>query len=579
MYITIKNIESFPHKIEISGSTYFIVKDKSDYYLVSNICPHQGGEIVYNKKFECKVHGWKFDLDGKCLNVPSKKLYRKKLNVKNGIAYLKEIDNEFKSKKTSNIDLDVKVHAHSCVEFIYNGYSILTDPWLEGLAFMGSWKHNPRPIIKTEDLSPNVIWISHEHSDHFHIETLKKFNRNTIILFPDFPNKRIENTLRDLKFNKIVPLKFGEPTILDKIEYTCFEPQSVWNDSILHISIDGFNILNLNDAGLNFRIKKYLPKIDLLMSSFSPGASGFPLCWKNLSNKDKIDYYKRAKNGMLEMLNRACKLYDAKFLLPYASHFDLHIPDHEEYRNYLIKHGKNTIMDVKKFIKDFEVLDILPGESWNSLSGRTYKIYNETSKKIIYSSKIRKHKDFEKYFPSETKIKLNKYLKNLNNVPDICLCEDIKVRLNDTYFTIESGKLYIHGPILDYDLGIDIPKNILSSIISNDMSWDEAHIGYWCNMYRKADKFNQQFWRLLQAPYYKKHIKKRNISNNKINESTNVLEIVEKYPQSEAVLRRYGLYCFGCPNAIKEDIKQASDYHGLDDISAENLIKELNNAI
>ena len=34
MYITIKNIESFPHKIEISGSTYFIVKDKSDYYLI-----------------------------------------------------------------------------------------------------------------------------------------------------------------------------------------------------------------------------------------------------------------------------------------------------------------------------------------------------------------------------------------------------------------------------------------------------------------------------------------------------------------------------------------------------------------
>ena len=580
MWLDIKNIRKFPHELKLNNSTYFVTKENKDYYLVSNICPHQGGEIILTDKFECKVHGWKFDSCGDCINVPSKKLYKQKLEVHNNKVYLEEIKNKFKTAIIADVDLDIKLHAHSCVEFIYKGTSVLTDPWLEGLAFMGSWKHNPKPVVKPEQLTPDIIWISHEHSDHFHIETLKKFNRNTIIVFPDFPNKRIETTLKKLDFSNILPLKFGEKTTINEIEFPCYEPQSVWNDSILHMNIDGFNILNLNDAGLNFRIKKYLPKIDLLMSSFSPGASGYPLCWKNLSKQEKVDYYEKAKNGMLEMLNRACKLYDTTFLLPYASHFDLHHPEHKEYREILSKHGKNTVMDVKTFIQDFEVLDILPGESWNASTGRTYRIYNDKSREAIYNSKMKYSKEFDSYFPTETDIDLIQYLRDLNKIPDICLCEDIKVRLNETYFIIEDGKLWISvHPITDYDLGIDIPKNILSDIVSNNISWDEAHIGYWCKLYRTSEKFNQAFWRLLQSPYYKKQIGKRTIGNDIINEATNVFQIIKKYPKSESILRRYGLYCQSCPNAIKEDIKQAADYHGLDEISSKNLLMELNNAI
>jgi len=580
MWLDITNIRTFPHEMKLNNSTYFITKENKDYYLVSNICPHQGGEIILTDKFECNVHGWKFDSCGNCTTVPSKKLYKEKLEVHDNKVYLKEIKNEFKIDTIATIDLDIKLHAHSCVEFIYNGISVLTDPWLEGLAFMGSWKHSPKPVIKPEQLTPDIIWISHEHSDHFHIETLKKFNRNTTILFPDFPNKRIENTLKKLDFNNILPLKFGEKKTINKIEFTCYEPQSVWNDSILHMNIDGFNILNLNDAGLNFKIKKYLPKIDLLMSSFSPGASGYPLCWENLSKQEKVNYYEKAKNGMLEMLNRSCKLYDATFLLPYASHFDLHHPEHKEYREIILKYGKNTVMDVKTFIKDFEVLDILPGESWNALSGRTYRIYTGKLKNAIHTSNMVYHNEFDFYFPNETTVDLIQYLENLNKIPDICLCEDIKVRLNETYFIIEHGQLSISThPLPDYDLGIDIPKNILSNIISNDISWDEALIGFWCKLYKTSEKFNQGFWRLLQAPYYKKQIGTRTIGTGIITDASNVFEIIKNYPKSESILRRYGLYCQSCPNAIKEDIGQAANYHGLDEISSKNLLMELNNAI
>ena len=584
---SLSNIDNFPHKITIDKSTYFILKEDSNYYLASNICPHQGGEIDFDNGLYCKVHNWKFDSSGDCTNVSNISLYKNNLIVRKDKLYSNEdldssVSAKFKTKKSSNKKVLFKIHAHACAEIIHDDFSILTDPWLEGLAFMGAWKHSPKPIAKIENLCPNAICITHEHSDHFHEESISKFNKNTLVLFPDFPNKRIEKSLKKLGFSNIIPMEFGNKYDLsDKIKVSCYEPQSVWNDSIFHFDIDGFNVLNINDAGLNFRIKKYLPKIDLLMSSFSPGASGFPLCWKNFTTEEKISYYKKAKKGMIDMLERACELYGADFLLPFASHFDLHHPDHEEYRDILKEYGKNTVDDVKNNINNVEVIDILPGESWNCFDGRTFRIYNNDKiKERIYSKKMLfDSKNFNKFYPKDSKVQLNelhKYLLSLNNVPEICLCEDISVRLNDTYFTIKSGKLQILSPVSDYDLSIDVPENILSSVISNDISWDEAHIGYWCKLYRKGEEFNQQFWRLLQAPYYKKNQSYKINDKKGITESSNISTILEKYPESGSIFGRYGLYCFSCANAWREDVGQAAKYHGLDNISKSNLIKELN---
>jgi len=49
---------------------------------------------------------------------------------------------------------------------------------------------------------------------------------------------------------------------------------------------------------------------------------------------------------------------------------------------------------------------------------------------------------------------------------------------------------------------IEIPEEVLSHIIREDLSWDEALIGYWCRLSRNPDVYHANFWRLLQAPYY-----------------------------------------------------------------------------
>src|SRR5262249_24966460 len=149
------------------------------------------------------------------------------------------------------------------------------------------------------------------------------------------------------------------------IKVTFFEPGSPWNDSIILIDIDGFRFLNLNDAGINARIAAMIGPVDMLASTFSIGASGYPLSWTHLSDQAQADIMKRACGGQLIMLKHAVELYGASYLLPFASHSTLCQPEHRDY----VRRGRHNSIDqvVRAFAgTDVTVIDLLPGESWQA---------------------------------------------------------------------------------------------------------------------------------------------------------------------------------------------------------------------
>ncbi len=479
---------------------------------------------------------------------------------------------------------DIKLHSHACLEIINKDFSLLVDPWLSGPAFLGSWIQFPEPNITAEELSPSAILISHEHSDHFHIPTLEKFARDIPIYFPAFPNRRIETKLKCLGFENIYPLQFGDTLTFSKnIEVTAYEPVSIWNDSILHLNIDGFHILNTNDAGVNHNIKKYLPKINLLCQQFSPGASSYPLCWQNISKEEATKIYNNFKTGIINMIDYTAKLYGANFVLPFASYFRLHHPDHKHYDEAM---SRNTIIDVvNKLTGPFKVIDLLPGESWNSTTDNFSRIYSKQARiKLCQATQIEfNESEFNKHYPFGETIsrkEIENYLLNLQKIPEIQHCEDIQVKLNNIYFNIQNGIISISKYKSETDLNIQIPVEILSHVIKEDISWDEAHIGYWCKLSRTGP-YRQNFWRLLQSPYYKKSVKFKDCEDRGtvINLNSNIAETIALYPKSERVLRRYGLYCAICPFSFKENIVQAANRHGLDSISLNRLLIDINGVI
>jgi hypothetical protein len=56
------------------------------------------------------------------------------------------------------------------------------------------------------------------------------------------------------------------------------------------------------------------------------------------------------------------------------------------------------------------------------------------------------------------------------------------------------------------NLRIEVPLGVLTAIVRDDLSWDEAFIGYWCRFERHPDVYHAGFWRLLQAPYFKRSV-------------------------------------------------------------------------
>ncbi|MDD5417790.1 MAG: DUF1858 domain-containing protein [Candidatus Nanoarchaeia archaeon] len=63
---------------------------------------------------------------------------------------------------------------------------------------------------------------------------------------------------------------------------------------------------------------------------------------------------------------------------------------------------------------------------------------------------------------------------------------------------------------------------------------------------------------------------------NKITKDMNIIEMVQKYPQTVEVLFKHGFHCVGCAMAHYESIEQAAEVHGID---LKKLLNDLNKVV
>ena len=62
-----------PALVEIGQGFFYLVREGDGFVLLSSLCPHAGGEVVWQDEdgeFVCPVHGWRFDADGRCGDSP-----------------------------------------------------------------------------------------------------------------------------------------------------------------------------------------------------------------------------------------------------------------------------------------------------------------------------------------------------------------------------------------------------------------------------------------------------------------------------------------------------------------------------
>jgi UDP-MurNAc hydroxylase len=131
--------------------------------------------------------------------------------------------------------------------------SVLCDPWFTP-AYFGSWFPFPRNdgLDKDAFRSPDFLYVSHLHRDHFDTAFLATVDTRARVLLPDFEVPYLEDELRALGFTDFVHTHHGERHDVDGLGVTIFamnQPaDGPLGDSAIVIDDGDACVLNQNDA-------------------------------------------------------------------------------------------------------------------------------------------------------------------------------------------------------------------------------------------------------------------------------------------------------------------------------------------
>jgi len=603
-------LEDLPQSVEISGREYIVSQDTDDHPIIfSSECPHQGGvvEVTDEECLRCPRHQWEFDPEtGDSTTVPNESLSTYELNQRDGYLYADlpqvntRLDFNVSEDKSQLPRIDLLSHATLSIE--YNGFKLVTDPWLDGPAFLDAWTQFPPPTCDINNITSetDAIWITHEHPDHLHPRTLDHFPNETPVYVPELNYRRLSTRLHDIGFENVHSLPTDTPyELTDDVEAVCFESNSTWNDSILALNCGGFKILNFNDAGVNWKVNRAIPDADMIAAGFAFGASGYPITWEHLDVEQKKEMITRRNEGCLEQCEQLVEMFDADYLLPFAKFFELVQPDHKPYRELL---EKNRPSDVSGHLNDHNVtvLDLLPGEAWYGQGDRVIRRTNreqffdeefkeqylletfESQDPIVNDPVELTHDELATYFESlgrsELASKIEDFALTLSLTGEnYDLHSLLRIRDGDVDYRPTDEPVSIGSLEAENHVTMSCPVELAQYVIRNDRSWDEIHIGYWCNFDRHPDEYNLEFWRLLHAPWEARDDTMRIADRYDIEtelRGTTMADLVEK-EEIKNILSSYGLYCAGCPQGIGEDIIEAARIHGLSPDQTRQLVDEL----
>src|SRR5437867_9076896 len=68
--------DSAPHRVRLLGENLIAFRDSSGQVgLLDQACPHRGASLFFGRNEEnglrCVYHGWKYDVSGQCVDMPS----------------------------------------------------------------------------------------------------------------------------------------------------------------------------------------------------------------------------------------------------------------------------------------------------------------------------------------------------------------------------------------------------------------------------------------------------------------------------------------------------------------------------
>ena len=321
-----------PEGITIRNN-YILYKSNQKIKAILNRCKHEGGRFIKGDDegtLICPRHGWNLDLSKMEYTNPVG-VFQETLRIEQDgediiifnekKLFPKKIKSDAKSE-----DILISYFSHACAEIKTGEKNIITDPWLIGPAFTKGWwlKHRPPANWRERVIDADMIYISHNHSDHLNEHTLReiaRINPEVPIVVPNFQSSSCQDLIKQYGLKNVSVHDLNKWYSLGPdTRYMLLIDGTGRDDSGILIEYKNYRILNTVDcSNLN---SGDLPEADVLLTSFAGGASGYPVCWEELYGQEGIrKIVRKNKVSILKHLVDHVKAVNPDIIIPFAGYF------------------------------------------------------------------------------------------------------------------------------------------------------------------------------------------------------------------------------------------------------------------
>ena len=465
----------------------------------------------------CPHHGWKVDASTMTYTNPRGDLRQDELLVETGAADKVAVyevprskpwdDGRAVRRELAEGEFTLTFYAHACMELVANGYRLFTDPWLVGPAFSRGWWLSQRPPEDWPErlAAADGIFISHNHSDHLSRHTLAilaKRRRDVPIYVPAFDSRAMTTTLAGLGFTDIRAIPFDTwETLRGDFRFMILPDATGRDDSGVLIEYAGHRVLDTVDAQ-NLRSGEIPSGVDVLLSSFAGGATGFPVCWGELYDEAKIrDVVTKSRRR--HALGAATMARDAaaRMFVPFAGYFYEAHPADAEIR---ARNVKNSPEEMRELIGKLSpatsvwipepggVLDIgslrLLAEGTAAPPSPELEAYTALIASDLHFAPLLSLEGVAQYFAWAG------FQADLV-VHVIETDESFGTTLREFFYDFSRGAMIDQRPASAHRyLRMRVRADVFRHVLRHGQPWEEISIGFQARFYREPDAYNFDFW-------------------------------------------------------------------------------------
>ena len=494
-------------------------------WVVSRSCDHAGGKLILKNdtgEVICPMHGWRLNTDTLQYHNVQVRKPQLEFEIKDGVLEVPVDDHAIRLPRSSEPagEVTVRFLAHACVVIDIAGLRIVTDPWLIGPCFnLGWWPAFP-PKNDAIDLlrSADFVFVSHNHPDHCHLETLSLLAKDTPVIVPDFQSGSTQKIIELTDHKKIIPLSLGHAYQVAGTElvFSILKSGDFRDDGGLYLGHGNFQALfTVDSSHLNCGV---LPReIDLLMTAFSCGASGYPLCFDNYDQAMKIQIAEQKRRSLQSLIGNYVRATRPRTYIPYAGFFteaadrDRFIRDnnHKNNMSEIINLVRSASPDTH-CINPLETdLIVFNGDEIETAGVDRPPLYEVNAAYVdAYIA------DYKSAFDGITPEAIAEYFENSgfrDRLRLLLVPTDDHFSPHGTAFDIsfsdstpqvrrlDAESVFTKYEAHDADadnriLLIKVRRESLGHIIANCMPWEDLQIGFQCRITRKPDIYNSDFW-------------------------------------------------------------------------------------